>query len=64
MINKKREIEKHNLLGYNISISNNRISVITSKILMLCLESNLYCLISMDLIKPEECQQLFGTNVK
>jgi hypothetical protein len=64
MVNKVRIEEKHNFLGYNISITNNRISTIASKVLILCLESSLYCFVSLGLIKPDECQKLFGTNVQ
>lgn len=38
-----------------------RVSQTTTSVIMLCLESNLYSFVSLDLIKPEECLKLFGT---
>ena len=41
-----------------------RISANTSKIIMLCLESNLYSLVSLDIIKKEDYPKLFVMNEK
>jgi hypothetical protein len=64
LIKNARNTETVKLCGYNISLTNDRISTITSRILMLSLESSLYCLVSLGLIKPDECQRLFGVSVQ
>ena len=44
--------------------SMSRISANTSKIIMLCLESNLYSLVSLDIIKKEDYPKIFVINEK
>jgi hypothetical protein len=51
-------------LDPNDPFSMSRISLNTSKIIMLCLESSLYSLVSLDIIKKEDYPKIFEMNDK
>lgn len=60
LVNGKPHPETHNLKGFNMLISNGRISPITSKFLILMIENLLYSFVSLDLIKNEEYSLIFS----
>lgn len=45
-------------------MSNNRTNPMTSKVLILTIQSIVYCFVSLDFIKPEEYEKIFGLKGK